>query len=139
MKNRILLLGSILLLSLSVVIFTMDMSATNGKKDKSPVVTLSTSNYSAETKDGIVIVDFWASWCGPCRRMAPVLDEIAKEQKGTVKVAKMNVDNYKKFSIDKGIKALPTIVVYKDGKEVTRIIGSTTKEKIMKTISEYNQ
>ena len=113
-------------------------SAQNEKKDKDLILTLTSSNYAEETSKGLVLVDFWAPWCGPCRRMAPVLDEISKEYKGQVIIAKLNVDNYKKFAISKGIEALPTIVVYKEGKEVTRITGLAKKEELIKTIEKYN-
>ncbi|MDR0824800.1 MAG: thioredoxin [Prevotella sp.] len=107
------------------------------KADKdSPVVTLTSSNYDKETSKGLVFVDFWAVWCGPCRRMAPILEEIAEEYKDVVKVGKLNVDNYKKLSLDKGIEVLPTIVVYKGGKEITRIRGLVSKETLVKVISE---
>jgi thioredoxin 1 len=99
---------------------------------------LSASNYESETAKGLVFVDFWAAWCGPCRRMAPILNEIAEEYKDSVKIGKVNVDNYKKFSIDKGIQALPTIVVYKDGKEVGRIMGLVSKDKLVEVIKEYS-
>lgn len=107
-------------------------------KESSPIVTLSAENYSAETAKGLVFVDYWAAWCGPCRRIAPILEDIAQEYKGTVKIGKLNVDNYKKFSLDNGIEALPTIVVYKDGKELTRILGLVSKDELVKVIKTYS-
>jgi len=113
-------------------------SAKDKGKDKSPVVTLTSSNYVEETSKGLIFVDFWAAWCGPCRRIAPILEEIANEYKGSVKIGKLNVDNYKKFAIEKGVEALPTIVVYKDGKEVERIVGLVKKENFIKVIEKYS-
>jgi len=110
----------------------------NPKDRKALTVTLSASNYSNETAKGLVLVDFWAAWCGPCRRMSPILDEIATEYKDSVKVGKVNVDNYKKFSIDLGVQVLPTIIVYKDGKEITRIKGLVSKEELEKIIKTYS-
>ncbi|MDR1881865.1 MAG: thioredoxin [Prevotella sp.] len=106
-------------------------------KEKSPVVTLSALNYGSETSKGLVLVDFWAAWCRPCRRLAPILDEIAVEYRGSVKICKVNVDNYKKFSIDKGVQALPTIIVYRAGKEVDRVTGQAGKDKLVKVIESY--
>ena len=132
MKNRIFTL--LLLVSL----FSANVLGNTGDEPKksSPVVTLTSSNYNAEIAKGLVLVDFWAPWCGPCRKMAPVLDEIATEYKGSVKIGKLNTDNYKKFAVEKKIEALPTIVVYKDGKEIKRLVGLHTKEDLVKVITE---
>lgn len=142
MKNRI-LYQKLCLVLFSVFMFaSVNISAktfADPKKDKSPVVTLSSSNYASETSKGLVLVDFWAAWCGPCRKMAPMLDEISQEYKGKVKIGKLNVDNFKQFSIDNGIQALPTIVVYKDGKEVDRIMGLVPKDKLLGVIEKYSE
>jgi len=83
-------------------------------------------------------VDFWAAWCGPCRRIDPIVEEISKEYKDLVKIGKFNVDNYKKFVIEQGVEVLPTIVVYKDGKEMERIVGFVKKEELIKVIEKYS-
>lgn len=137
MKNRFLIpfIITTLLLANSI---NISGKPSDNPKDKSPIVTLSASNYSTETAKGLVFVDFWAAWCGPCRRMAPILDEIAKEHKDSVKIGKVNVDNYKKFSIDLGVKVLPTIIVYKDGKEITRIKGLVSKDDLVEIIKTHS-
>lgn len=92
MKNRILFpILSIALLGI-FTLTSIDVSAEvkDEPKGKSPIVTLSASNYESETAKGLVFVDFWAAWCGPCRRMAPILDEIATEYKDSVKIGKVN-------------------------------------------------
>jgi len=110
----------------------------NKTKNKPEIVTLTSSNYKAEISKGLVFVDFWASWCGPCRRIAPILEQISKEYQDSVKIGKLNVDNYKKFAISHDVQALPTIVVYKDGKEMTRIVGLVAKEDLVKVIEKYS-
>lgn len=139
MKNRIVLIiiGVALLFATSLNVFGVS-SKDDPKKKKSYTVTLTASNYKAETSEGLVLVDFWAAWCGPCRKIAPMLEEVAKDYKDLVKIGKVNVDNYKKFSIDLGVEVLPTIVVYKDGKEMTRLKGVVSKDKIVEIIEAYS-
>ena len=132
MKSRIFTL----LLLVSLFSANVLGSTADEPKKNSPVVTLTSSNYNAEIAKRLVLVDFWAPWCGPCRKMAPVLDEIATEYKGSAKIGKLNTDNYKKFAVEKKIEALPTIVVYKDGKEIKRLVGLHTKEDLVKVITE---
>lgn len=130
----------IVLMTLTILLGNNSVFGNNNTTNNdTPIVTLTSSNYEKETGTGLVFVDFWAPWCGPCRRMAPILESIAKEYKGSAKVAKMNVDNYKKFSIDKEIEVLPTIVVYKDGKEITRLRGLVSKEDLVKIITEHTK
>jgi thioredoxin 1 len=77
-----------------------------------------------------VVVDFWAEWCGPCRMVAPTLDEIAKECEGKAVVAKMNVDENRNTPTQFKIHAIPTMIFYKDGKETARLVGAETKNAI---------
>lgn len=137
MKYR--LLPATLFLILSVFMSApLQAKTADDSKSKPKVVSLSASNYNSEVKNGLVFVDFWAAWCGPCRKMAPVLDQLAADYKDLLKVGKVNVDNYKKFSIDMGIQALPTIVVYKDGKEMERITGVVSKDDLVKVVEKYS-
>lgn len=130
----------IVLMTLTVLLGNNSVFGNNNTTNNdTPIVTLTSSNYEKETSTGLVFVDFWAPWCGPCRRMAPILESVAKEYKGSAKIGKINVDNYKKFSIDKGIEVLPTIVVYKDGKEITRLRGLVSKEDLVKIITEHTK
>lgn len=97
--------------------------------------------FNEDTKEGISIIDFWAEWCGPCRAIAPVIDELTKQFEGTdVKILKANVDECSGLSTQFTIRTIPTIVALKDGKEVARHTGSgPIKEKIEEMIKTARQ
>lgn len=78
-----------------------------------------------------VLVDFWATWCGPCKMLAPVIDEIAAEQEGQVVVGKVNVDEEPDLAAKFGVMNIPTVILFKDGKEVTRSVGLVPKQKLL--------
>ena len=87
--------------------------------------------------EGLVLVDFWAPWCMPCRMLAPTIEEIANEMEGKVKVCKMNVDESIKYPQQYGIMSIPTVMLFKNGQVVETMIGLQPKEEIVKTIQEH--
>ena len=91
------------------------------------------NNFKEEVLDSEipVIVDFWAEWCAPCRLIAPLVEEIASEYKGKVKVVKVDVDNNPTVSMNYGIRSIPTLLIFKDGKPFETIIGAIPKKEII--------
>ena len=84
-----------------------------------------------------VLVDFWAEWCGPCRMLAPTIDRIADEHSNVVSVAKVNVDDNPTTAATYGIKGIPTLILFVEGKEVERIVGAAGKDTIVRTIAKH--
>ena len=87
--------------------------------------------------DKLSIVDFWAEWCGPCRAIAPVIDELSKEYEGQVNIGKVNVDTNPQVSMDYGITSIPAILFIKDGKVIDKLIGSQPKGNFVKKIQAH--
>jgi thioredoxin 1 len=104
--------------------------------DNSSVIKLDESNFDREvTQDGKpVIVDFWAEWCGPCKMIAPLLDEIARERADAVKVAKVNVDENQSLSLKYNIRAIPALLFFKNGQLRDQITGVTSKKDLLNRI-----
>ncbi len=100
--------------------------------ENSAAVTIDESNFENEVikSDQPVLVDFWAEWCGPCKMIAPILDEIAKEKAGAVKVAKVNVDDNQSLSMRYNIRAIPTLLLFKNGQVRDQVTGMTSKKSI---------
>ena len=100
------------------------------------VVNLTDENFNEETKSGLVLVDFYADWCGPCKMLAPVLDELAAEVTN-VKIAKVNVDIARKMTMDFGVSTIPNITILRDGKIMEQSTGFKPKELLINMINSY--
>nr|WP_310621656.1 thioredoxin [Pseudovibrio sp. M1P-2-3] len=106
---------------------------------------MATVNVSDETFDAEVlkssspvVVDFWATWCGPCKMIAPSLEEISEEMASDVKIAKLDIDSNQQSAMTYGVRSIPTIILFKDGEPAATLVGAQPKGKIAEWIKQYS-
>ena len=104
----------------------------------SPVIEITDNSFQKDVLDSDipVLVDFWAPWCGPCKMLAPTLEEISEENSGKIKIVKINVDDNQKMAAKFGIKSIPTMIIFNKGELKNQIVGSLPKQEIEKAILE---
>lgn len=134
MTTTLIVIGAFLVLL--IVLITVTYYRTKNAKpvaNSKKIKVLNNKNFGAVTKRGVVLIDFWAAWCGPCKIIAPVLNEIA-ESRNDFTIAKVNVDHYQQLAQKHKVRNIPTLVILKDGKEAGRIIGVKSKRAILKEV-----
>ena len=99
------------------------------------VIQLTQENFAEKTSQGLMLLDFWATWCGPCQMIGPMLDQVAAEE--NITVGKINVDEQRELAMQYEIEAIPTLIVMKDGKEVDRSVGMLDKTEIKAFYAKY--
>jgi len=97
-------------------------------------IELTTANFDV-VKEGVTLVDFWAPWCGPCRMLAPVIDELAEEFEGKAKICKVNTDEVQDLAVEFGIRSIPTLLFFKNGEVVEQMVGAQSKQAIADKIN----
>ena len=101
----------------------------------SEVMHLSADNFEEETSNGLCLVDFWATWCGPCKMLSPILDQIAQEVGDQIRIAKANVDDLPEQCVKFGVRNVPEILILRDGQVVSQLNGMQSKAKILDAIN----
>lgn len=102
--------------------------------DNEKILTLTDKNFQTQTRNKVILIDFWASWCAPCRMMAPILNEVANELKGNSHVGKVNIEQYQSLAQKFKVRSIPTLILLKNGVEVNRFVGIKNKEFLLKQL-----
>jgi len=106
--------------------------------DHKDILTLSEKNFQQQTKGKVVLVDFWAAWCAPCRMMAPVLNDVADGLSGNQKVGKINIEQQQSLANQFKVRSIPTLILFRNGKEVKRFVGIKQKDFLLREIQEVS-
>ncbi len=104
--------------------------------DHAKVITLTDKNFQQQTKNKVVLVDFWATWCAPCRMMAPVLNDVASELTGNLLVGKINIEQHQALAQKFKVRSIPTLILFKNGTEINRFVGIKSKDFLLKEITK---
>ena len=135
MQTAFIIIGSIILGFLILNVYArIKMKSLPKVADHVSILTLTDKNFQQQTKNKVVLVDFWAEWCAPCKMMAPVLNDVAGDLTGNSHVGKLNIEQYKSIAQQFNVRSIPTLILFKNGKEVKRFVGIKQKDFLLKEI-----
>lgn len=124
-------------IGVSIISFKKRISSYDPKQDSDKIIILNDNTFQHKIASGVALVDFWAEWCQPCKIQGPIVSSLADETDNKAKICKLDVEKNKKIAAKYGIKNIPTIIIYKNGKEVERLVGLKTKAILKKTLLKY--
>jgi thioredoxin 1 len=132
---------TLVILGILIVVFIISLRVMSKMKntpivaDHVKVLTLTDKNFQQQTKNKVVLVDFWASWCAPCRMMAPVINDVAAELNGNSFVGKVDIQQYQSLANKYKVRSIPTLILFKNGSEINRFVGIKSKDFLLQQIS----
>jgi thioredoxin 1 len=137
MQTFIIVLGILLTAWLLLNMYArIKMKSAPKVAESDKILTLTDTDFDQQTKGRLVLVDFWAEWCAPCRMMAPILNEVASELPDGSFVGKVNIETYQSMAQRFNVRNIPTLILFKDGKEINRFVGVKTKDYLLKQMTK---
>jgi thioredoxin 1 len=135
MQTAMIVTGLIIVI-FGIIIFTVRAKMKNIPlvADHEKILTLTDRNFQQQTKNKVVLIDFWASWCAPCRMMAPVLNDVVAELSENLHVGKVNIEQYQSLAQKYKVRSIPTLILLKNGREVNRYVGIKSKDFLLQQI-----
>jgi len=135
MQTTMIILG-LFIVAIGLFMFTAQAKMKNIPlvADHEKIITLTDKNFQQQIKNKVVLIDFWASWCAPCRMMAPILNDVATELSGNLHVGKVNIEQYQSLANKYKVRSIPTLILLKNGVEVNRFVGIKNKEFLLQQI-----
>lgn len=137
MQTTLIITGMIILTLAALLLFARSkMKNIPNVADSDKILTLTDKNFQHQTKNKLVLIDFWASWCAPCRMMAPVLNEVADELAGNSHVGKVNIEQFQSLAQKFQVRSIPTLILFKNGMEINRFVGVKSKAYLLDQIQK---